>query len=229
HCQETYAWGLRNPFRFSMDSNAPGVSFFINDVGQNNWEEIDDGQIGIDYGWNCREGRHVNNSGGPCNPVPAGMVDPIFEYAHGASIPGTTSPSTCDAITGGAFVPTGIWPNANGTYVAADYTCGVIFQLSKPATTWVASNFVGGLGSSSATSLLFGPYQNTQGLYYTTYAGGGQIWVISYQEGNNTAPTANGSAQPAAGALPLSVTFSAAGSSDPDAGDSLTFFWDFGD
>ena len=181
HCQETYAWGLRNPFRFAMDGNAAGVRFFINDVGQDNWEEIDDGQIGADYGWNCREGRNVNSSSGPCNPVPAGMIDPIFEYAHGASIPGTTSPSSCDAITGGAFVPAGIWPISNGTYLAADFTCGVIFQMSMPAATWVASNFVSGLGSSSATSLSFGPYGNTQGLYYTTYAGGGQIWVIAYQ------------------------------------------------
>jgi glucose/arabinose dehydrogenase len=229
HCQETFAWGLRNPFRFSMDSNAAGVRFFINDVGQDSWEEIDEGQAGADYGWNCREGRHTNNTSGPCNPTPAGMVEPIFEYQHGFTIPGTTSPSTCDAITGGAFVPNGLWPNSDGAYLAADYTCGVIFRITKPGSTWGASDFVSNLGSNSATSLVFGPYGNAQGLYYTTYAGGGQIWVITYQAGGNAAPTAAGSAMPAVGKAPLAVAFSAAGSSDPDAGDTLTYFWDFGD
>lgn len=76
HCQETFAWGLRNPFRFSMDSNAVGTRFFINDVGQGAWEEVDEGKAGADYGWNCREGAHVNSTTGKCNPTPANMVDP---------------------------------------------------------------------------------------------------------------------------------------------------------
>jgi chitodextrinase len=41
HCQETFAWGFRNPFRFAFDPNAAGTRFFINDVGQNAWEEVD--------------------------------------------------------------------------------------------------------------------------------------------------------------------------------------------
>ena len=104
-CQETFAWGLRNPFRMAFDPNAAGTRFFINDVGQNQREEIDLGQAGADYGWNCREGSITNNTSGPCNPTPAGMVGPVYEYEHGEQIPGTTSPSSCNAITGGAFVP----------------------------------------------------------------------------------------------------------------------------
>ena len=229
HCQETYAWGLRNPFRFAMDGNAGGVRFFINDVGQDVREEIDEGQPGADYGWNCREGTRVNNTSGPCNPTPPAMVDPIFEYSHNTVISGTTSPTTCAAITGGAFVPNGLWPGFDGSYLAADFICGIIFRLSKPVNSWVAADFASALGASSATSLVFGPYGNAQGLYFTTYAGGGQIWVISYAESGNTAPVANGSAMPASGTVPLAVTFSAAGSVDPDAGDTLTYFWDFGD
>src|SRR5215213_1349592 len=51
-CWETFGWGLRNPFRIAFDPNAAGTRFFINDVGQNRWEEIDEGTAGADYGWN---------------------------------------------------------------------------------------------------------------------------------------------------------------------------------
>jgi glucose/arabinose dehydrogenase len=49
-CQETFAWGLRNPFRMAFDPNASHTRFFINDVGQNAREEIDQGKAGADYG-----------------------------------------------------------------------------------------------------------------------------------------------------------------------------------
>ena len=55
-CQETFAWGFRNPFRLAFDPNAAGTRFFVNDVGQGTWEEIDEAQSGADYGWNGREG-----------------------------------------------------------------------------------------------------------------------------------------------------------------------------
>jgi acetyltransferase-like isoleucine patch superfamily enzyme len=172
HCQETFAWGLRNPFRFARDSNAADVRFFINDVGQDAWEEIDDGQAGVDYGWNCREGRHTNNTSGPCNPTPAGMIDPIFEYQHGAVIPGTTSPTSCGAITGGAFVPNGLWPVPDGTYLAADFNCGVIFRMTNPAGTWIAADFASNLGASSATSLNSGTSLETKILMIASHAVG---------------------------------------------------------
>src|SRR5215210_8872857 len=60
YCQETFASGLRNPFRFAFDPDASGTRFFIGDVGANNWEEIDDGKVGADYGWNRCEGTHDN-------------------------------------------------------------------------------------------------------------------------------------------------------------------------
>ena len=175
HCQETFAWGLRNPFRFSMDANAVGTRFFINDVGQNTWEEVDEGKAGADYGWNCREGAHVNSATGKCNPLPALMVDPIFEYGHGANVvPGTTL-SGCNSITGGAFIPNGVWPSAyDNTYLLVDFVCGGMFSLPvsaapQPVVT-TAATFASGV--SSATTLAFGPSGNTQALYYTSYATG---------------------------------------------------------
>jgi glucose/arabinose dehydrogenase/PKD repeat protein len=230
-CRETFAWGFRNPFRFALDPNAEGTRFFVNDVGQNAREEIDLLEAGADFGWNCREGTRVNSTSGPCSPTPPGMVDPWLEYAHGTVLPGT-SISGCRSITGGAFVPNGVWPaEYDGTYLFADYVCGAIFRA--PATQVppsAVSAFVSGLGGSSATSLLFGPYASSQALYYTTYAGGGQVRRLShFPPGGNQPPTAVVGATPNAGLAPLTVTFSAAGSFDPDPEDTLTFFWDFGD
>jgi len=173
-CQETFAWGLRNPFRIAMDPNAAATRLFINDVGQDAWEEIDEGQAGADYGWSCREGAHVNAAGSPCSAV--GTTDPLFEYAHGTPIAGATG---CDSITGGAFVPNGLWPGFDGSYLFADYGCGVIIKLAQSAGVWSAEAFVSGLGAGSATSLRFMPYGGGVGLHYTTYADGGQVRVIT--------------------------------------------------
>ncbi len=227
-CQETFAWGLRNPFRMAFDPNAAGTRFFINDVGQNVWEEIDLGQAGVDYGWNCREGAHANNTSGPCNPTPSGMVDPLFEYRHNLQVPGTSSGANCNSITGGAFVPNGLWPGYDGTYLFSDYVCGWIFRLSA-APPYSAADFATSLGSSSAVDLQFGPFGSSQALYYTTFAGGGQVRRVSYSVSGNNAPTAVANATPLGGMPPLNVTFDATGSSDPDPGNTLTYFWTFGD
>lgn len=232
HCEETFAWGLRNPFRFAMDPNASTTRFYINDVGQGTYEEVNESQAGADYGWNCREGRHDNNTGGPCSPRPAGMVDPVYEYNHSGAVPGT-SVSGCASITGGAFVPNGVWPAAyDGTYLLADYVCGALFRIPGNGTPTgalpTAFAFASGLGNSSATSMQFGPDGSGQALYYTTYATGGQIRKISYA--STGAPTVSAlSASPAAGTLPLDVTFTAAAVANVPNGDPLKYFWNFGD
>jgi len=185
HCRETYAWGLRNPFRIALDPNAATTRFYLNDVGQGVWEEVDELQAGADFGWQCREGAHDNSTAGKCSPRPANMVDPVFEYQHGGNnVPGT-SVSGCNSITGGAFVPNGVWPAAyNGTYLLADYICGAMFRIpttgAPAAPVAAAFAFATSLGASSATSLTFGPYLNTQALYYTSYAGGGQIRRVRF-------------------------------------------------
>lgn len=214
-CQETFAWGLRNPFRFAFK---PGTSqFLINDVGQNAWEEIDQGQAGADYGWSCREGKHPNQTGAKCAPTPPNMIDPIYEYDH----------SECASITGGAFVPDGVWPaEYQGAYLFADYVCGTIFVLRGQASQYVADSFATNL--SGPTSLTFGPYGGGQALYYTSYEGGGQVRRIVSTASANRSPTAAIAASPTYGAAPLTVGFDAAGSGDPD-GDALSYEWSFGD
>jgi glucose/arabinose dehydrogenase/PKD repeat protein len=222
-CQETFASGLRNPFRIAFDPNAPGTRFFVNDVGEQTWEEIDLGAAGADYGWNVREGNCAAASTTDCGPAPAGMTNPIFTYAHG--------PEQCNAITGGAFVPNGVWPaEYDGDYLFSDYTCGKIFRL-EPAGGggYAASEWESGLGVGSAIDLTFGPAGGSQGLYYATFQNNGEVRVIQYTASANRRPTAVLTASPTSGKLPLAAQFDGSGSVDPDAGDTLTYVWSFGD
>lgn len=218
-CQETFAWGLRNPFRIAFDPNTSATRFFINDVGQNTWEEINEGRAGADYGWNVREGHCANGSTSNCGAPPAGMTNPVFDYNHADG---------CASITGGAFVPNGAWPAAyNGAYMFSDYVCGTIFGLARQTDgTYARTPFATSLGASSAVAMTFGPHAGGQALYYTTYAGGGQVRRIA--PSGNRSPSANAAATPTSGSVPLTVRFDAADSSDPD-GDALAFEWSFGD
>ena len=218
-CKETYAWGLRNPFRFAFDPNAAGTKLHINDVGQNTWEEVDLGQAGADYGWNVREGHCATGSTTNCGPPPAGMTNPVFDYSHA---------NGCTSITGGAFVPAGIgWPASyGGKYLFGDYVCGKIFRMDPSGPGFVATPFATGLGVGSVVHMGFGPSGATQALYYSSYAGGGQIRRISFA--SDGTPVAALTASPTNGVAPLNVSFDGSQSQDPNE-DPLTYLWDFGD
>jgi glucose/arabinose dehydrogenase len=110
-CREIYATGLRNPYRFGFDPNATGVRFFINDVGQGTREEVNEGILGADYGWNSREGRCPAGQNPPCAGPPAGLTDPITDYARSDGF----------YITAGGFIPNGYWPSQyDGAYFFGD-------------------------------------------------------------------------------------------------------------
>jgi glucose/arabinose dehydrogenase len=217
-CQEVFARGLRNPFRIAFDPNAAGTRFFINDVGEGTWEEIDEGLAGADYGWAVREGFCAEGSTSDCGPPPAGMTNPIYAYGRGTG---------CSAITSGAFVPKGVWPIAyDGIYMYGDYGCDKLFTLTHSGSSYTSAEFSPDVGAIIA--MTFGPHAGTQALYYATYSNGGEIRKIAYTGSANRAPTASAGANPTSGGAPLAVSFSAAGSSDSD-GDTLTYDWDFGD
>jgi glucose/arabinose dehydrogenase/PKD repeat protein len=218
-CQETYGWGLRNPFRMDFDPNAAGTRFFINDVGQDTWEEIDLGQAGADYGWNIREGPCALGSTTNCGPPPAGMTNPIYSYDHSGE---------CQSVNAGAFVPNGAWPAAyDNSYLYGDIVCGKVFQLVPDGSGGFSRNEFASLGPQTVIAMIFGPSGSGQALYYTSYAG--EVRRIDFVGTGNRPPTAMATATPTAGQLPLTVNFDASGSFDPDPGDSLTYVWQFGD
>jgi len=113
--EEIWAYGLRNPWRFSFDVETGFL--WAGDVGQNQWEEIDLVKKGLNYGWNITEGRHCFSPGTDCDT--AGLEMPVAEYprAEGCS------------ITGG-YVYRGIdMPWLVGTYVYGDFCSGRIWGL----------------------------------------------------------------------------------------------------
>jgi glucose/arabinose dehydrogenase len=151
--------GLRNPYTFAFQ---PGTGrMFINDVGQNAWEEIDDGIAGSNYGWPTCEGA--------CSPANSNFRDPLFQYGHGTS--GTTG---C-AIVGAAFYnpPVNQFPSSYlGKYFFADLCSGWI-RLFDPATG-TASAFATGV--ATPVDLQVGP---DGCLYYLAQGNGGQVFRIS--------------------------------------------------
>lgn len=85
-CQEIFAIGLRNPFRFAMDPNTEDdkVRFYVNDVGQARWEEINEGGssfVGANFGWPDREGPCPSMQIDNCNDGHP-YQDPAHFYIH---------------------------------------------------------------------------------------------------------------------------------------------------
>ncbi|MFP2929775.1 PQQ-dependent sugar dehydrogenase [Pyxidicoccus sp. 3LG] len=133
-----WAIGLRNPFSFAVQ---PGTGrIFINDVGQSQWEEINEGVAGANYGWPDTEGPTTNTR----------FRSPLYAYGHGSS-----SSLGC-AIAGGAFYnpPQTQFPSSYvGRYFFADY-CGGWIRMLNPATG-TTELFASGL--DSPVDLAVGP------------------------------------------------------------------------
>ncbi len=116
---EIFAYGLRNPFRFSFD-RATG-DLLLGDVGQDDAEEVNYSATrgrGANFGWKCFEGSLPNDgTSPPCTPP--GHVPPVFEYDQAG----------CQAITGGHVVRDPGLPTLAGRYVYADYCVGEIRSI----------------------------------------------------------------------------------------------------
>ncbi|WBB82113.1 PQQ-dependent sugar dehydrogenase [Micromonospora sp. WMMD882] len=122
---EIWLYGLRNPWRFSVDPF--DGSLWIGDVGQGLIEEVNHirpWQGGANLGWSCREGTPVFDQT-QCRP---GVVytDPVFEYEHFMT-------ESC-SVTGGVVYRGSATPEARGTYIASDY-CSTLAFAVRPRST----------------------------------------------------------------------------------------------
>jgi len=156
-----WAIGLRNPFTFAVQ---PGTGrIFINDVGQDTFEEVDEGREGANYGWPATEGPTSN---------PA-YDSPIYSYAHAGS-------SDC-AITGAAFYNpvTPQFPSSyTGDFFFADYCGGWIKRLDAAGSYATASGFATGIASPVDLAV-----SDDGGLYYLARGSGtnaGGVYRIEY-------------------------------------------------
>ncbi len=113
---EIWAYGVRNPWRCSFDSETG--DFWIGDVGQNNWEEVDfmpKGKAsGANFGWRLREADQKNPNKDVGGAKPKNYVEPVYTYKHG------TGPTEGLSVTGG-YVYRGPVEALQGRYVFGDY------------------------------------------------------------------------------------------------------------
>ncbi|HEX8236886.1 MAG TPA: PQQ-dependent sugar dehydrogenase [Abditibacteriaceae bacterium] len=183
-----WALGLRNPYTFSFNRNTGRM--FINDVGQNTWEEINDGLAGTNYGWPTTEGPTTNTN----------FTGPVFAYQHGSS-----STTGC-AITGGDWYDsaTATFPSSyNGKYFFADYCSGWIRVLDP--STGSAAAFATNI--PSPVDLTVGP----DGALYYLARGDSTVGRIQYNTPTGEAPVITSQPQSQTVAIGQAATFSVSG------------------
>jgi uncharacterized repeat protein (TIGR03806 family) len=117
---EIYAWGFRNPWAFSFDSETGEL--WVGDVGQYAWEEIDRVMLGGNYGWNIKEGTACYAMT-PCDM--GGLIDPVAEYPN----PGGASVVMGPVYQGSAM------PELVGTALYTDFYTGEITGISWDSVT----------------------------------------------------------------------------------------------
>lgn len=140
---EIWAYGLRNPWRFSFDRLTGDL--YLADVGQDTWEEVDFVAAGrpggLNFGWNLFEGSHCFS--GNCDAT--GLEQPVFEYSH--------SEGGC-SITGGYVYRGQQFPPLWGNYFVGDYCSGNIWAMVPTGDGTFTTQLV--LGSSGLLISSFG-------------------------------------------------------------------------
>jgi glucose/arabinose dehydrogenase len=158
---EIWAYGLRNPWRFSFDSAG---RLFCGDVGQGQFEEVDIIQRGGNYGWNVMEGAHCFNPSSGCNQN--GLILPIAEYDH----------SEGTAIIGGFVYRGTAISQLQGSYVFGDFTGGKIWMLRETSPgSWTRTVLL----STTRTISSFG--QDQAGELYVVDYGTGAVLKLTAQ------------------------------------------------
>ncbi len=167
---EIWAFGLRNPWRYSFDDPARGGTgaLIIADVGQGNWEEVNYepmGAGGRNYGWRNREGAHPNPNplnGGNLPPYYTPLRDPIWEYDHGEG----------QSITGG-FVYRGnnLGASYRGRYFVADFF----------GRLWSLGLTIDGAGEATVNSVIDHTAELGGATFISSFGvdAGGELYLVS--------------------------------------------------
>jgi glucose/arabinose dehydrogenase len=160
---EVWAAGLRNPWRYSFD-RATG-DFYIADVGQNAYEEVNvvpgGTPGGLNFGWPRMEGGHCYPSGSACER--GGLTMPVTEYGRSAGC----------SITGGVVYRGARQPRLSGAYLFGDYCSGRIWSLHRDGTgTWVQTELL----DSDLTVSTFG--EDEAGEVYVAGMGDGTVYRV---------------------------------------------------
>ncbi len=166
NCGEIWAYGLRNPFRWSFDRGTGQL--WLADVGQNEWEEVDIVTRGGNYGWNAWEGNHIYNNA----QNPPAQIAPIHEYNH----------SVGQSITGGYVYRGSLFPSLRGTYIYSDFNTGATFALVYNGNQVVSNTSLG------TNSFIAGFGEDEQGELYAANLVGGTILTLAPNP-NQSAPT----------------------------------------
>jgi uncharacterized repeat protein (TIGR03806 family) len=200
-CPEIFAWGLRNPWRYSFDA-ATGA-LWAGDVGQGAFEEIDRIERNGNYGWDCREGAHDFGSPAASCASATGLIDPVHEYPRNDGV----------SVTGGFVYRGADIPELVGDYLFADYGSGRLWRLVDDGAEGLTDELLLDTGLSIAS---FGQ-GNDNALYLVDIGGGGLYRLVAGSGGGGANPipallSATGCvestdpSQPASGLIPYTVT-----------------------
>lgn len=162
---EIWAYGLRNPWRFSFDRQTGDL--YIADVGQNAWEEVDfqraDSAGGQNYGWNTMEALTCYRAN-TCDMN--GKVLPVTEYSHEQGC----------SVTGGYVYRSQAIPGLNGTYLYGDYCSGTLWGLQRDSEdVWRSTVLL----NTDANIASFG--EDAQGELYVLDLGGQVYRLVEKQ------------------------------------------------
>jgi uncharacterized repeat protein (TIGR03806 family) len=155
NCPEIYAYGFRNPWRWSFDRGSGQL--WLNDVGQGALEEVDLVTRGGNYGWRCFEG--TNSFNATCGPNAASSLPPVAQYGRSLGF----------STTGGVVYRGSAIPALNGRYVFGDFGSGNLWNIARDSAPTLTLTASGAL----ATSLQIASFgQDTDGEVYIVHLGG---------------------------------------------------------
>jgi glucose/arabinose dehydrogenase len=160
-CPEIFAWGFRNPWRWSFDRVSGQL--WVGDVGAHAREEIDKVVKGGNYGWRCIEGTKATNitCGTPTTP----LIAPVAEYAHPDGL----------AVTGGFVYRGTAIPGLVGRYVFADYSTGYIWHIATDTAPTRMVTLADGWNSTKNPASFA---EDTNGELFLVDVRSSQIWKL---------------------------------------------------